>query len=116
MCCVFHHTHWNMMMEMIPERQSALACMSQIRGDALVMYASLGDSFGQAEWEELDNAVYDELLEYFGQGLRPQAGDLRRLVEQFKAGKFRYPAVGADAGNGDDVNKDDGGEQLPGWG
>ena len=83
-----------------------------IKGDALVFYTSPGSSFGVSQWEELDNVIYDELLEYFGQGLRPQPADVARLVADFKAGRFRYAADAG--GNGDDANKDDG--SLPGWG
>jgi hypothetical protein len=83
----------------------------QIHGDALVLYATPGADFGQAQWAELDNVIYDELMEFFGQGLRPKAADIKRLVADFKAGKFQYKFS---SGNDDDANKDDG--DLPGWG
>ena len=50
-------------------------------------------------------------MEFFGQGLRPKAADLARLVADFKAEKFKYKFS---AGDDDDANKDDG--DLPGWG
>lgn len=78
----------------------------------MVLYADSGSNFGVAQWEELDNVIYDELLEYFGQGLRPQAADIQRLVKDFKQGRFRYSV--ASQTNDEDTNKDDGG--LPGWG
>lgn len=74
------------------------------------MYAS-HTGFGIQQWSELDNVIYDELLEFFGQGLRPQAADVARLVADFKKGRFQYAA---DAGADEDANKDDGG--MPGWG
>ena len=85
----------------------------QIKGDALVFHSTHNHGFGVQQWGELDNVIYDELLEYFGQGLKPQPADIARLVADFKAGKFRYSAS---LGNDDDedANKDDGG--LPGWG
>ena len=89
----------------------------QIKGDALVLYSKPGCNFGTKEWEELDNVIYDELLEFFGQGLKPRAEDLRRLVNDFNDGKFRYKIDKGPWGSAEDLNKDDGGEQeLPGWG
>ena len=71
------------------------------------------------QWSELDNVIYDELLEYFGQGLRPQRGDVDRLVREFKDGKFRYNAFHGGEED-EDANKDDGSAaadaKLPGWG
>lgn len=87
----------------------------QIRGDVLVMYTAHGANFGVSKWEELDNVIYDELLEYFGQGIRPTKSDIQRLVSDFKAGRFRYSIKASqDNADADDVNKDDG--SLPGWG
>lgn len=87
------------------------ACF-QVNGDALVFFAEPGCDFGEGQWAELDNVIYDELLEFFGQGLKPKAEDLQRLAKAYDAGEYRYAAE-ADA-NYDDLNKDDGG--LPGWG
>ena len=82
----------------------------QIKGEALVLYTA-HHGFGVQQWSELDNVIYDELLEFFVQGLKPQKADIDRLLKDFKAGKFQYPV---DSGNDDDANKDDG--SLPGWG
>ena len=77
-----------------------------------MLYASHGHGFGVQQWSELDNVIYDELLEYFGQGLRPQAAEVDRLVADFKSGQFNYPMEsGVDD---EDTNKDEG--SLPGWG
>jgi hypothetical protein len=83
---------------------------SQVHGDALVLYTAPGADLGEAQWAELDNVIYDELLEFFGQGLRPTKKDLDRLAADFKAGRFQYSTQAAD----EDVNKDEG--DLPGWG
>lgn len=83
----------------------------QIKGDALVLFTHPGTGFGVQQWSELDNVIYDELLEFFGQGLKPQKADIDRLVKEFKAGQFQYAVA---SGNDDDANKDDGG--MPGWG
>jgi len=92
---------------------TALACSDmQIQGDAVALFTSPGEDLGLAQWQELDNVIYDELLEFFGQGLRPKPADLDRLVADFKAGRFRYGQH--DAANDEDENKDDG--SLPGWG
>jgi hypothetical protein len=84
-----------------------------IKGDALVLYTHRGKSMGVKEWEALDNCIYDELLEYFGQGLRPKKEDLQRLVQDYKSGKFDYTQIEGE--EDDDRNKDDG-SALPGWG
>lgn len=95
--------------------------VQQIKGDALVLYTMPGHDFKKSQWEELDNVIYDELMEFFGQGLKPRAEDLRKLVDDFKNGRFRYQAEATawTPGKGEDVNKDDGHEEnddLPGWG
>jgi len=70
--------------------------------------------------QQIDNAIHDEVMEYFCQGLRPKPQDLKRIVQEFKSGKYDYsPYVpeGQDASakkpkaNG---NMED--DQLPGWG
>jgi len=68
---------------------------------------------GVKEWEALDNCIYDELLEYFGQGLRPKKEDLQRLVQDYRSGKFDYSQI--EGKEDEDRNKDDG-SALPGWG
>ena len=85
----------------------------QIKGDALVLYALHNTGFGIQQWFELDNVIYDELLEFFGQGLTPQKVHIDKLVKDFKAGKFNYPVDDGKTGD-EDANKDDG--SLPGWG
>lgn len=40
--------------------------------------------------EALDNAVHDEVMEYFCQGLAPREADLDRIVRAFREGVFRY--------------------------
>lgn len=39
----------------------------QIRGDAVALYSKEGQDFGESDWQELDNVIYDELTEYFQQ-------------------------------------------------
>ncbi|KAL4527951.1 hypothetical protein Ndes2526B_g07743 [Nannochloris sp. 'desiccata'] len=85
----------------------------EVKGDALVLYALHNTGFGIQQWSELDNVIYDELLEFFGQGLKPQKVDIDRLVKDFKSGKFNYPVDDGKTGD-EDANKDDG--SLPGWG
>ena len=85
----------------------------QIKGDALVLYALHNTGFGIQQWFELDNVIYDELLEFFGQGLTPQKVHIDKLVKDFNAGKFNYPVDDGKTGD-EDANKDDG--SLPGWG
>lgn len=85
----------------------------EIKGDALVLYALQNTGLGIQQWCELDNVIYDELLEFFGQGLKPQKVHIDRLVKDFKSGKFNYPVEDGKMGD-EDANKDDG--SLPGWG
>ncbi|WPT17832.1 hypothetical protein PSENEW3_00005834 [Picochlorum sp. SENEW3] len=42
--------------------------------------------------EEIDNAIHDEVLEYFCQGLKPMPKDIQRIVREFVSGKFKYTA------------------------
>jgi hypothetical protein len=80
----------------------------------LVLYTAKASDFSVPHWEELDNVIYDELLEYFGQGIRPTKSDIQRLVSDFKSGRFRYSVEKGQNDDDDDANKDDG--SLPGWG
>jgi uncharacterized protein YbaR (Trm112 family) len=83
----------------------------KIKGPALVLRASPGEDFTLADWRQYDNAIYDEIMEFFGQGVKPSADALSRLAKDFKTGKFIYDKVGSED---EDENKDDGG--LEGWG
>lgn len=71
--------------------------------------------------QQIDNAIHDEVMEYFCQGLRPKPQDLKRIVQEFKSGKYDYspfdPKEDQDNRNRKpkgDSNMDD--ETLPGWG
>jgi hypothetical protein len=57
-----------------------------VHGPALAFYGRSGADLTRGCWEELDNAVFDELCEFFGQGVRPTQGDIQRLVAKFKKG------------------------------
>lgn len=58
--------------------------------------------------EEIDNAIHDEVLEYFCQGLKPMPKDIQRIVREFVSGKFKYTAYHHEE------KKEE--EALPGWG
>ncbi len=93
----------------------------KIRGAALLVRLAPGAAAGEAEWRELENAVHDELLEFFGQGLRPRPADLARLARELRAGRFRYAAAaaagaGGGGGGGGATNGGGGDAELPGWG
>lgn len=62
--------------------------------------------------QELDNAIHDELLEYFCQGVRPQPQDLKRIVGEYRAGTFRYTPMSEESTKVDEPSE----ENLPGWG
>ena len=62
--------------------------------------------------QELDNAIHDELLEYFCQGVRPQPQDLKRIVGEYRAGTFRYTPMSEESAKVDEPSE----ENLPGWG
>ncbi|KAL4437233.1 hypothetical protein ABPG75_004372 [Micractinium tetrahymenae] len=83
----------------------------EIRGDAVCFYARPHADLCQADWQALDNAIYGELCEFFQQGAKPTAADLQALVENFKAGRFDY-SKHREGEEGEDVNKDDAGEDL----
>lgn len=84
-----------------------------IKGDGIVLFQKRSKDFALKTWEALDNCIYDELLEYFGQGLKPTDADVQRLVKEFKQGKFNYPQYVEMLD--EDRNMDDG-SSLPGWG
>lgn len=93
----------------------------QIYGDALLVSAKQGSNAVTAnDAQQIDNAIHDEVMEYFCQGLRPKPQDLKRIVHEFKSGKYDYsPYIPEDRGNGarnnsTNSNMDD--DQLPGWG
>ena len=65
----------------------------QVRGDALALFAQAGADLRQADWQQLDNVIYDELAEYFGQGTKPSEEDVQRLVDGYKAGGCLHDCV-----------------------
>ncbi|PSC68615.1 expressed protein isoform B [Micractinium conductrix] len=83
----------------------------QISGDALAFYAKPHTDLGQVDWQALDNAIYDELAEYFQQGLSPSEGDIATLVANFRAGRYDYNRR-REGEEGVEANKDDGGLDL----
>lgn len=83
----------------------------EIRGDALCFHTQPHADLCQADWQALDNAIYGELCEFFQQGARPTAADLQALMEDFRAGRFDY-SKHREGEEGEDVNKDDAGEDL----
>lgn len=62
--------------------------------------------------EEIDNAIHDEVLEYFCQGLKPMPKDIQRIVREFVSGKFKYTAYHHE----EEEKKKEEEEALPGWG
>jgi hypothetical protein len=94
----------------------------QIYGDALLVSAKQGSKTVTAnDAQQIDNAIHDEVMEYFCQGLRPKPQDLKRIVHEFKSGEYDYsPYVPEDQGNGCRNNRTNsntnGDDQLPGWG
>ena len=67
--------------------------------------------------QELDNAIHDELLEYFCQGVRPQPQDLQRIVKEYRSGSYRYTPVSEEGKDGPSKEAaEEAEEKLPGWG
>ena len=58
----------------------------QVFGDAVALYSRPGSALTQADWQQLDNAIYDELAGCFSQGQAPTQKELQQLVDDFKAG------------------------------
>lgn len=83
----------------------------EIKGDAVAFYAKPHADLGQNEWQALDNAIYGELSKYFQQGSKPTEADIQALVEEFRAGRYDYNKL-REGEEGEDVNKDDAGEDL----
>jgi hypothetical protein len=59
----------------------------QICGDALAFYTQPGLDFTLNKWAELDNCIYQELVSVYERGQRPGEEELRRIVEEFRAGR-----------------------------
>jgi hypothetical protein len=78
---------------------------AKISGGALVLGCA-GDptnwssysSVVAADLGAMDNALHDEVMEYFCQGLVPRKEDLDRILAGFRAGGFRYDVAGEAAG------------------
>ncbi|KAI8102552.1 hypothetical protein M9435_006150 [Picochlorum sp. BPE23] len=67
--------------------------------------------------EEIDNAIHDEVLEYFCQGLKPMPKDIQRIVREFVSGKFKYTAYHHHHQEEEEKKKKEEEEApLPGWG
>jgi hypothetical protein len=74
---------------------------TKICGNALVISGKAGvTAVSKGQVDELDNAVHDELLEYFCQGVAPTAEDLARIVREYKEGLYRYEVFKDGAGSG----------------
>lgn len=65
--------------------------------------------------QQMDNAIHDEILEYFCQGLRPRPADLQRIVNEYTQGKYDYASV-YDAEKSGTESKAEKEPSLPGWG
>lgn len=63
----------------------------------------------------MDNALHDEVMEYFCQGLVPKKEDLDRILAGFRAGGFRYTAYDDQVG-GDGVEEKEKGKGKDGNG
>ena len=50
-----------------------------MRGDALAFYAQPGADLGRRDWQQLDNAIYDELSD--------PGADMQQVVADLKAGE-----------------------------
>ena len=87
--------------------------VTKISGSALVLGRAAGgervggsgmasgseySSVSVADLEAMDNALHDEVMEYFCQGLVPRKEDLDRILAGFRAGGFRYDVAGEAAG------------------
>lgn len=83
----------------------------EIKGDALAFYAQPGADLGEWEWQQIDNAIYDLAMEFFEQGRKPTEADIQGVVDAFREGKFDYNKD-REGEEGEDVNKDDAGEDL----
>jgi hypothetical protein len=95
--------------------------MMQIYGNVLVLSAKPGvPSMTMEIVEQLDNAIHDELLEYFCQGVKPQPKDLKRIVDEYRSGSYRYDTYYVEekkAAAKRQANKKESTEEtLPGWG
>ncbi len=88
--------------------------VTKISGGALVLGCAAGgsdptsrsnyscySSVLEADLGAMDNALHDEVMEYFCQGLVPRKEDLDRILAGFRAGGFRYDVV-------DEANEVDG--------
>ena len=58
----------------------------EVCGDAVALCAQPAAALTQADWQQLDNAIYDQLAGCFSQGRAPTQGELQQLVDDFKAG------------------------------
>ena len=95
--------------------------MMQIFGNVIILSAKPGvPSMTTEIVEQLDNAIHDELLEYFCQGVKPQPKDLKRIVDEYRSGSFRYNSYHFEekkAATKSQPNKMESAEEtLPGWG
>jgi hypothetical protein len=87
----------------------------QIYGHVLVLSAKDGvPKVTIQQVQELDNAIHDELLEYFCQGVRPQPQDLQRIVKEYRSGSYQYTPMSEESKDADDASPQK--DNLPGWG